>query len=207
LNDGIRDKIKQAFELKKEERFEDALEILNTLHLNDSASNEIKKALIEVLFEYGSYLNDDWVEDFEKAVDCFTRIIELDAKNYRAWYNLGISYFRLKQTKKSLEAYEQALKINPEYEYVFYNIGLVYEILNEDYESAAKYYEKALRLNESFTYALQALRDVRKKLELTELHKESNTAPTLESQVICKECGNINRATAKYCDKCGNLIQ
>jgi tetratricopeptide (TPR) repeat protein len=205
LND-IWDKINQAFALKKEEKFEDALEILYTLHLNDSASDEIKNALIEVLFEYGSYLNDDWVEDFERAADCFTKIIELDAQNYRAWYNLGISYFRLRETTKSLEAYEQALKIKPDYEYIYYNIGLLHEILNEDYEKAAKYYEKALGLNDNFTYALQALRDVRKKIEHTKLGNEKTTSSTLESQTICKECGNINRSTAKYCDKCGNPI-
>ena len=203
---GIQDKIKQALTLKKEEKFEEALQILNELFLNEPASTAIKSALIDILFEYGIYLNDDWVEDFEKAVDCFTRIIELDTQNYKAWYNLGISYFRLKRTKKSLEAYEQALKINPNYEYVYYNIGLVFEILKEDFKSAIKYYEMALRLNENFTYALQALRDVRQKLEHLNLHEEGNIPSKYESPVICKECGNINRSDAKYCDKCGKLI-
>ncbi len=206
MND-MQDKIEQALELKREEKFEGSLQILNELLSNEPTSTAVKNALIEVLLEYGAYLNDDWVEDFQGAADCFTRIIELDAKNYRAWYNLGISYFRLKQTKKSLEAYEQALKIRPDYEYIYYNIGLLYEILKGDFESAIKYYEEALRLNEKFTYAIQALRDVRKKFEHMKLHKEKNTSSQFESQIICKNCGNINRTTAKYCDKCGNPIK
>ena len=203
----MQDKIERALDLKREERFEDALQILNELFLNNATSTVVKEALIEVLFEYGIYLNDDWVEDFEGAAECYTKIIELDAEHYRAWYNLGISYFRLKKTRKSIEAYEQALKINPDYEYIYYNIGLLYEILNEDFESAIRYYEKAISLNENFMYALQALRDVRKKLELMKMNKEKSITLEVKSQVICKECGNINRATAKYCDKCGKLIQ
>ena len=202
----MQDKIEQALELKKEEKFEEALQILNELLSNEPTLTAIKNALMEVLFEYGAYLNDEWVEDFQRAADCFTRIVELDAENYRAWYNLGISYFRLKQTEKSLEAYRQALKIKPDYEYIYYNIGLLYEILNGDFESAIKYYEEALRLNENFTYALQALRDVRQKVEYMKLHEEKNISSQVESEMICKECGNINRATAKYCDKCGKPI-
>jgi tetratricopeptide (TPR) repeat protein len=205
MND-MQDKIEQALELKKEEKFEEALQILNELLSNEPTSTAVKKALMEVLLEYGAYLNDEWVEDFQGAADCFTKIVELDAENYRAWYNLGISYFHLKQTKKSLEAYRQALKIRPDYEYIYYNIGLLYEILKGDFESAIKYYEEALRINENFTYALQALRDVRQKVEYMKLHEEKNISSQVESEMICKECGNINRATAKYCDKCGKPI-
>ena len=206
MND-VQDKIQQALELKKNEKFEEALEILNQLFSNEPSSIIVKKTLIEVLFEYGNYLNDDWVEEFERAVDCFTKIINLDTEHYRAWYNLGISYFRLEETEKSLKAYEQALKIKPDYEYIYYNIGLLHETLNKDFETAIIYYEKALSLNENFMYAIQALRDVRKKLELSKVNKENDIIPEIKSEVICKECGNINRATAKFCDNCGKLIK
>lgn len=202
----MQDKIDHAIELQKEEKYEEALEILNRLYSDQPSSMLVKSTLIEVLFEYGAYLIDDWVEDFEGAATCFTKIIELDPQQYRAWYNLGISYFRLKDTKKSLEAYQQALKIKPDYEYVYYNLGLLHEILNEDFEKAIRNYEKALKLNENFTYALHALRDVRKKLEHKKLHEEEFITSKSESEIICKNCGNINRATAKYCDKCGKPI-
>ena len=204
---NMQDKLERALELKKEEKFEEALKILNELLSNEPSSTEVKNILIQVLFDFGAYLNDDWVEDFEGAADCFNKIIELDAESYRAWYNLGISYFRLERIEKSLDAYRHALKINPNYEYIYYNIGLLYEILKEDYESAIKYYEEALKLNENFTYALQALRDVRKKLEHTKLQYEKDSINKFESHIICKECGNTNRTTAKYCDKCGKPIQ
>lgn len=203
MND-TRDKIEQAVNLKKEEKFEEALEILNSLYTNDPTSMEVKKALIDLLLEYGAHLNDDWVEDFEKAAKCFDRIVCLDEYHYRAWYNLGISYFNLGQTDKALEAYQRALKLKPDYEYVYYNIGLLYETQKGDLETAIKYYQEALRLNENFTYALHALRDVQKKLEY--MQKQKTVLTIGESNLICNKCGNINRASAKFCDKCGELL-
>jgi tetratricopeptide (TPR) repeat protein len=201
---NTRDKIEHAVELKKDEKFEEALEILNSLYVNEPTSIEIKKALIDLLLEYGAYLNDHWVEDFEKAAECFDKIVCLDEYHYRAWYNLGISYFNLGQTDKALEAYQRALKIKPDYEYVYYNIGLLYETQKEDLENAINYYQKALRLNENFTYALHALRDVQRKLESRQ--KQKSFPIDGESRLICNNCGNINRAGAKFCDNCGELI-
>lgn len=201
---NTRDKIEQAVELKKEEKFEEALKILNSLYTNDPTSMEVKKALINLLLDYGAHLNDDWVEDFERAAECFNKILCLDENHYRAWYNLGISYFNLGQTDKALEAYQKALKLKPDYEYVYYNIGLLYETQKGDLETAIKYYQEALRINENFTYALHALRDVQKKLEYTQ--KEKPILTTGESNLICNKCGNINRAGAKFCDKCGESI-
>ena len=74
----------------------------------------------------------------------------------------------------------------------------------EDLETAIKYYQEALRLNENFTYALQALRDVQKNLEYKQKQKGFPTDG--ESHNICNKCGNINRAGAKFCDKCGEPI-
>jgi tetratricopeptide (TPR) repeat protein len=119
---------------------------------------------------------------------------------------LGIAFFKLKETEKALEAYNQALKIKPDYEYIYYNIGLLYEVDKEDLETALKYYEEALRLNENFTYALQAMRDVRQKLEYIKLNKQKKDVSDFETQIICKKCGNINRASAKFCDECGESI-
>ncbi|TFG26081.1 MAG: hypothetical protein EU533_00070, partial [Promethearchaeota archaeon] len=60
MND-IQNKIEQAIDLKKNQEFEEALKILNDLFLKEPSSTAVKNALNEVLFEYGSYLNDDWV--------------------------------------------------------------------------------------------------------------------------------------------------
>jgi len=200
---SIRDQIQQAIELKKEEKFEVALKILNDLYITNPTSFDVKKALIEVLFEYGAYLNDEWNEEYDKAVDCFNKIIEMEPDNYKAWYNLGIAHFHLKKTEEALKAYQRALEIKPNYEYVLYNIGLLYETQKGDLKKALSYYEKACKLNEKFTYAFQALNDVRKKLDSLELIASNENQLDSNSENVCANCGNINRAGAKFCDECG----
>jgi tetratricopeptide (TPR) repeat protein len=170
-----KDLINKAIELKKKEKFKDALKILEALLENEPKSENVKKALIEVLFDYGGYLNDEWLLGYEKAVECFKKIIEMDPNNYRAWYNLGIAYFNLNNTEDALNAYNRALEIKPDYMYCYYNIGLLYEASKGDLEKALEYYEKALTYNNEFVYALQARDIVRRKLDILKInHKKQN---------------------------------
>ncbi|MFX0072929.1 MAG: tetratricopeptide repeat protein [Candidatus Hermodarchaeota archaeon] len=202
--------IDKAIKLKKEQKYEEALEILEKLYKEDSTFKEIKNALIEVLLDYGGYLNDEWVLGYDKAIECFKKIIELDPENYRAWYNLGIAYFNLEQPKEALKSYNTALKINPDYMYCYYNVGLLYEIVEKDFEKALAYYEKALSYNENFMYAINARNDVRKKLDLLktnksgELEVQSSCATDTNNLKLCTKCGTLNRLSAKFCDNCGN---
>lgn len=198
--------INKAIELKKNQKFEEALQILEKLLQEESPSGEIKKILIEVLLDYGGNLNDEWVLGYEKAAECFKRIVELDPINYRAWYNLGIAYFNLNKTEEALKAYNQAIKLKSDYMYCYYNIGLLYETHKGELELALQYYEKALSYNENFTYALQACRDVRQKLEVIKLKNSMDKTKNIETHVICQNCGNFNRIGAKFCDKCGEQI-
>jgi len=166
-----KDLINKALELKKKEKFSDAIKILEDLLESDSKSESIKNTLIEVLLDYGGYLNDEWVLGYEKAVECFKKIIEMDPNNYRAWYNLGIAYFNLNRIQDALNAYNQALEIKPDYMYCYYNIGLLYEVSEGDLEKALENYEKALTYNKEFVYALKARNMVRRKLDVLKLNK------------------------------------
>lgn len=201
-----KDLINKVIKLKNDENFEESLKLLEELHKNNPNSNNVRKLFIDVLFEYGDHLNDEWGHDFDKAINCFKRIIELEPKNYRAWYNLGISYFKLKKNKEALDAFKQAIKIKPDYMYCYYNIGLLYEFNKGDLETALQYYEKALTYNPSFTYALQASRDVRQKLEFLKMNAVETNLAENGVKIICKNCGNVNRSEAKFCDKCGEKI-
>jgi len=198
-----KDLIDKAIEFKKKEKFKDALEILEALLENDPNSESVKNTLIEVLFDYGGYLNDEWVLDYEKAAECFKKMIELEPDNYRAWYNLGIAYFNLNKTEDALIAYKRAVQIKPDYMYCYYNIGLLYEVQKGELETALQYYEKALSYNKNFTYALQASRDVQQKLEILKINAFEHESQNIKSNIICKKCGNFNRVGAKFCDKCG----
>ncbi len=163
LND-ISDLIEKAKILKKQNKFEEALQILDEIYLNNPNSDEILTILIETLFDYGGYLNDYYTLEYEKAKEVFKRIITLSPNSYRAHYNLGLAFFNLNQFQEAKNSFKKALSIKPDYKYCFYNLGLIYET-NEKYKQALHYYEKALKIDPNFIYALTARSEIRKKLD------------------------------------------
>ncbi len=156
--------IEKAKILRNQEKYEEALEILDELYKNNPNSEEVKNNLIETLFNYGGYLNDVYTQGYEKAKQLFKRITELSSNNYRAHYNLGIAFFNLGHMENAKESFETALSINPNYKYCLYNLGLIYEEM-ESYEEALVYYEKALDIDPTFSYALTAHSQTRRKLD------------------------------------------
>jgi len=156
--------LEEAMILKNQEKYEEALEILEGLYVNNPNSEEIKKALINILFDYGGYLNDYYTLEYEKAKQSFKRITELIPNSYRAHYNLGIAYFNLGKMEKAKISFKTALKIKPDYKYSLYNLGLIYEA-KELYEEALVYYEKALQIDPNFSYALAAQSQIRRRLD------------------------------------------
>ncbi|MFW9999261.1 MAG: tetratricopeptide repeat protein [Candidatus Hodarchaeota archaeon] len=151
----------EAITLKSQERYKEALEILERLYADNPNSEEIKNTLINTLFDYGGHLNDYYTLEYEKAKQVFKRITDLSPSDYRAHYNLGIAYFNLNQMEKAKISFDTALKIKPDYKYCLYNLGLIYEEM-EKYEEALIYYEKALEIDPSFSYALAAQSEIRR---------------------------------------------
>lgn len=160
------DIIKEAKILLKNEKIERAIELLEEI-FKQHPEPKVKKILIDALFEYGGYLNDDYVLEYEKSIKYFKRIIGIDPKDYRAYYNLGIAYFNLNRIEEALEAYRSAISIKPDYKHCYYNIGLIYEATGK-LEKATEAYEKSLGIDPNFIYAMHALKAVRVKLDNSE---------------------------------------
>jgi len=171
LTDKIEDLIKKAKDFTNQERFEEALEILEKVFADNPNSEKVKKSLLNTLFMYGGYLNDEYTLRYEKAKDMFKRIIEIDPANYRAHYNLGIANFNIDEIEKAKECYEEALRIKPDYKHCLYNIGLIYE-REGNLKEALRYYEKALEIDPKFPYATSARSHILSNLD--ELKKSSD---------------------------------
>jgi tetratricopeptide (TPR) repeat protein len=197
---NIQETIKKAKELKKEQKFEDGIKVLEELFQKEPQSDEIKEILIDILFSYGANLNDDYVAEHDKAIEIFKRIIEIDPMNYRGFYNLGISYFNLGLYEEALKSYNEAIRIKSDYEYCYYNIGLLYEAQN-NLREALSYYNKALELEPKFAYAQHSKEIITRQIELLK-----NESIESEDEIICENCGNINRSRAHFCDKCGTKL-
>ena len=156
--------IKKALELKNDQEFEESIRILEGLFKKYPDSEEIKKHYIDVLFDYGGYLNDDYHQEYEKSIEVFKRIIELEPNNYRVLYNLGISYFNLGRMQNAIKACTEAVKLKPDYKHCWYNMGLIFETI-EEWKKALEYYDKALEIDQTFEYALQAKHHINQMIE------------------------------------------
>ncbi len=155
--------IEKARVLIKNEEFEKAIKILEEFY-QQQPDTDIKNNLIEAFFTYGGYLNDDYVLEYEKSINFFKRILDLDPENYRTHYNLGIAYFNLSRFEEALNSFKIAISIKPDYKHSYYNIGLLYEA-TENLESAVEAYEKALEIDPNFIYAMHALKAVKLNLD------------------------------------------
>jgi len=168
MAENINDLIKKAEEFTKQEKFEDAIKILEKLFSNHPKSTHIRKNLVDSLFAYGGYLNDEFTLQYKKAQKMFNKILRIEPSNYRAHYNLGIAHFNLENMKQAKECYEEAIKIKPDYKHCFYNLGLILE-QEGNFLEALKYYEKALEIDSNFPYARNARNHILSNLD--ELNK------------------------------------
>lgn len=78
----------------------------------------------------------------EKAPDAYKRAIHLDPKNADAHVNLGRLYQLKGDLKHAKRHYELALTARPGHQLAFYNLGTIFDELDET-GKAADYYEQA----------------------------------------------------------------
>ena len=114
----------------------------------------IKPNSVEALHTRGQYYY--LTQDFDKAIQDYTRILEIDSNYYQANYNLGVIQYNLNVMGPALENFNQTLKKSPRYAQAFYMRGLCYESFAKEDEAIADY-RKAIRLNPNYTMARKGL--------------------------------------------------
>jgi tetratricopeptide (TPR) repeat protein len=117
--------------------------------LADNVADLANRNLIEAR-EADNLDSDEWYNlgldleevDPDRAPEAYTRAIELDPKNADAHVNLG----RLLQLKSDLKGakrhYELALKVAGNHQLAYYNLGTIFDEL-EELDQAAEYYRRA----------------------------------------------------------------
>lgn len=94
-----------------------------------------------------------------------------DNEDWMRWNNLGIGYLDQQQYSDSIEAFEQVVKLRPDYEDGYVNLGLTY-IEWEKYSAARAPLEKALQLHPEYARALYYLALVERR----EAHPDAEVA-------------------------------
>lgn len=89
---------------------------------------------------------DDSREDYQKSVDYFIEVTKKDSTDLEAYYNLGMSYYKLLDFNKAIATYDQLIGKKPCYNYALHNRALCKFFL-KDKEGACKDFKKALQCN------------------------------------------------------------
>jgi len=119
------------------------------------------------------------LKEFERAIEDFSKAIELDPNDAEAYYNRGLAYAKLGKYEQAIKDYDKAIELNPALADAYYNRGVAYVKLNK-HEQAIEDFSKAIELNPALaeayynrglTYAKlnqyeQAIKDYDKAIEL-----------------------------------------
>ncbi len=86
------------------------------------------------------------VDDNEKAIKLYEKVIKLNPNFFEAYYNLGVLYEKQEEKAKALRHYLKAIELNPSFSEVHCNLGNLYEEW-EITKEAEKHYLKVAELN------------------------------------------------------------
>lgn len=129
--------------LLRQGRAEDALPYLKEAYTLDPGNSDAALNLS------GAYILES---QFRKALRILERLSKEEPGNPMVWTNLGAAYLGnralavKKHQLKAIDAFKQALEINPEVPNVAYNIGLIYKDQGES-EKALHWFRQALETN------------------------------------------------------------
>lgn len=169
-------------------------------------------------------------KNYPGGIDALTRAIEIDPQNFVSFYNRGICYAQSKNFDAAYKDIQRGMEIDSTERWIGYN-NIAFFILFEqkDYKAAMELFDKALKMNPEFDYALNnrgyaklqmndlkgAREDITKALEL---NKENAYAYKTYAQLLIAEkkekqaCEKLHKALElgyeqKYDDEVNELIK
>jgi len=101
--------------------------------------------------------------DIDKAVEELETATQLDNTDHKSFIYLGAAYAAKGRYNAAIGAFKMADQIMPSIPSTYYNIGQAYEAAGM-LEDAEYEYNRAVRLDPTYTNANEALARIRKKL-------------------------------------------
>lgn len=130
----------KGVELKGKKEYEDALAAFK---------NAISKKAdyADAYYEAGWCCNE--LENYEEAIDYLKKYIPSDEKNKKNKFNeLGFSYYKLEKATEAIIEYKNTIALSPNDGIALRGLGNVYYEIEEDYDNAIDFYEKAIKADE-----------------------------------------------------------
>ena len=129
--DKILNEFSSPFYLYKEETIIAKTKLLKELNLN---FNNLDLITNSWFVKYNK-------NSFNKAIENYNKVIELDKNYFKAHNNLGNIYRKKGLNKRAIECYLSTLEINSNYKVAYYNLAgvLQFYILDEENKNINKY--------------------------------------------------------------------
>lgn len=126
----------KALEFHQKNQLKKAIKIYLDL-LNKSKENKN-----QILFLLGTAFYQS--KNFEKSVEFFKELLELEPNNFHAYSNMALSQRELKLNEEAINSFKKSISINSEFSHSYNNLGNLY-LDNNDYKSALKNFNIAIK--------------------------------------------------------------
>jgi len=101
-------------------------------------------------FQGGNNAGDK--KEYDKAIECYQKAIEIDPDYGGAYKGMGTAYFYKENYEKAIECYQKAVDIDPEDAGAYNNMGLAYSNKGND-DKAIECYQKAIEIDPDYAAA------------------------------------------------------
>jgi eukaryotic-like serine/threonine-protein kinase len=138
---------------------------------------------------------------YEKAIQDFQRVLQIEPKYCQAYLDLGQTYEKLERLKEAETAYKSALKLRPNDSYVYSNLGYFYYVYGR-IPDAEKMFLKVTRLTPGSIWAYNNLGGIyamRGRYESAEAMFKKSIA-IRPNGVACSNLGTIFFFQRRYGD-------
>ena len=119
--------------------------------------------------------------DLEGALAAYYRVLEMDNKFYRAYYQIGVIEAKMRNLSSAIESYLNALKIKPDFFKCWFALGLA-RSKEGDKEGALDAFNQVIEIDSSYVKAYSSLAEIYIGLkEYTKAFEVLNTATKVDS--------------------------
>ena len=170
--------------------------VISTACINNIAVQELNNKAAEFMQK----------GDYESAMNRLQASVDLDATVFETYYNLGIAATNAKKYDKAIEAFENGIKIKPDYSNFYYSLGVAQSAYADELVETSVFDEEKEETVEkkvsdedkakAESLKISAIENLEKYLEMNPQAEDKETVETLLEE--CKNFGNeVKQETTK----------
>ena len=100
----------------------------------------------DALVKQATLIQTHFPDNYDEAIDCYTKLLEIEPENDKVYYELGHLYLQKNESLPAVNAFSMALEKDDENP--FYHNSMAFALVQLDqYDDAIEHYQKAININ------------------------------------------------------------